>query len=65
MAISSWLVMSTLRKAIRRGREDLGVSAAATLFRDAPKKLRRRIGCIAFEDAGIASVDAASASGVL
>ena len=34
------------------------VSAAATLLRDAPERLWRRIGCIAFEDLGVASLDA-------
>jgi replication-associated recombination protein RarA len=47
--------MSTLQEAIRRRREDLAVSAAATLLRDAPDKLWRRIGCIAYEDIGVAS----------
>lgn len=42
--------MSAMQKAIRRGREDLALSAAATLLRDAPDKLWRRIGCIAYED---------------
>jgi hypothetical protein len=58
MDASPWLAMSTLQKAIRRGRGDLALSAAATLLRDAPEKLWRRIGCIAFEDVGVASLDA-------
>jgi replication-associated recombination protein RarA len=56
--LSHWLAMSVLQKAIRRGHEDLALSAAATLLRDAPEKLWRRIGCIAFEDVGLADLDA-------
>jgi replication-associated recombination protein RarA len=55
---SPWLAMSALQKAIRRGREDVALGAAATLLRDAPEKLWRRIGCIAYEDVGLASVEA-------
>ena len=58
MDASPWLAMSALQKAIRRGREDLALSAAATLLRDAPEKLWRRIGCIAYEDVGLASLEA-------
>ena len=58
MDASPWVAMSALQKAIRRGREDLALSAAATLLRDAPDKLWRRIGCIAYEDVGVASLDA-------
>jgi replication-associated recombination protein RarA len=50
MDASPWVDMSAIQKAIRRGREDLALSAAATLLRDAPDKLWRRIGCIAYED---------------
>ena len=58
MDASPWVAMSALQKAIRRGREDLALSAAATLLRDAPDKLWRRIGCIAYEDIGVASLEA-------
>ena len=58
MDASPWVAMSVLQKAIRRGREDLALSAAATLLRDAPEKLWRRIGCIAYEDIGVASLEA-------
>jgi hypothetical protein len=58
MDASPWVAMSALLKAIRRGREDLALSAAATLLRDAPEKVWRRIGCVAFEDVGVASLDA-------
>ena len=57
MDASPWLAMSALQKAVRRGREDLALSASATLLRDAPERLWRRIGCIAFEDVGIASLE--------
>jgi hypothetical protein len=46
MDASPWVAMSAMQKAIRRGREDLALSAAATLLRDAPDKLWRRVGCI-------------------
>jgi hypothetical protein len=49
--------MSALQKAIRRGREDIALRAAATLLLDAPDRLWRRLGGIAFEDIGNASVD--------
>jgi hypothetical protein len=49
--------MSALQKAIRRGREDLALRAAATLLLDEPTRFWRRCGVIAFEDVGLASVD--------
>jgi hypothetical protein len=58
MDASPWVAMSAMQKAIRRGREDLALSAAATLLRDVPDKLWRRIGCIAYEDIGLASLEA-------
>jgi hypothetical protein len=57
MDASPWVAMSVLQKAIRRGREDLALSAAATLLRDAPDKLWRRVGCIAYEDVGVAGLE--------
>ncbi len=56
IACSPWVAMSLLQKAIRRGREDLAQSAAATLLRDAPERLWRRCGVIAFEDIGVADL---------
>ena len=47
-----------MQKAVRRGRADLALSAAATLLRDAPDKLWGRIGCIAYEDIGVAGLEA-------
>jgi MgsA AAA+ ATPase C terminal len=58
MEASPWLAMSTLQKSVRRRREDLALSAAATLLQDAPDKFWRRIGCIAYEDVGLASLEA-------
>lgn len=58
MDASPWAAMSCMQKAIRRGCEDLALRGAATLLRDAPEKLWRRIGCVAFEDVGVASLDA-------
>jgi hypothetical protein len=57
MDASPSVAMSAMQKAIRRGREDLALSAAATLLRDAPDKLWRRLGCIAYEDVGLAALD--------
>jgi hypothetical protein len=57
MDASPWVAMSAMQKAIRRGREDLALSAATALLRDAPDKLWRRIGCIAYEDVGLAALD--------
>jgi replication-associated recombination protein RarA len=47
--------MSAMQKVLRWGRDDLALSAAATLLRDAPDKLWRRIDCIAYGDTGVAS----------
>ena len=55
---SPWVAMSLLQKAIRRGREDLALRAAATLLRDAPERLWRRLGCIALEDIGLGDLAA-------
>ncbi|RBP78013.1 hypothetical protein DFO80_1519 [Rhodobacter sp. 140A] len=41
---SPWGAMSLLQKAVRRGRNDLALRAAATLLRDAPDRLWRRLG---------------------
>lgn len=54
--VSPWIAMSLLQKSIRRGRTDLGLAAAATLLRDAPDKLWRRLGGAAFEDVGLGNL---------
>lgn len=48
--------MSVLQEAVRRGRRDLALKAAATLLRDAPDRLWRRLGGIALEDVGLGSL---------
>lgn len=53
MTLSPWMAMSLLQKAVRRGRSDFALRAAATLLRDAPDRLWRRLGVIAFEDVGL------------
>jgi hypothetical protein len=57
LATTPWVAMSLIQKAVRRGREDLALRAAATLLMDAPDRLWRRLAIIAFEDVGLASVD--------
>jgi hypothetical protein len=56
IACSPWVAMSLMQKAIRRGREDLALRAAATLLKDSPERLWRRCGVTAFEDIGIADL---------
>jgi len=58
LAGSPWVAMSALQKAIRRGREDLALRAAAALMRDSPHRLWRRLGCIACEDIGLGDLEA-------
>lgn len=53
LPISPWLAMSMLQKAVRRGRVELALNAAATLLRDDPDRLWRRLGSVAFEDVGL------------
>jgi hypothetical protein len=55
--ISPWLAMSLMQKAIRRGREEIALRAAATLLPDSPDRLWRRCGVTAFEDIGVADLD--------
>ncbi|MBB3066655.1 hypothetical protein [Limibacillus halophilus] len=56
--LSPWLAMSLLQKAIRRGRVDLALCAARALYRKSPDRLWRRLAVIAFEDVGLADIDA-------
>ena len=56
--ISPWLAMSLMQKAIRRGREELALGAAATLLRISPDRLWRRLCVTAYEDIGVANFDA-------
>lgn len=55
LAVSPWVAMSMLQKAIRRGHEDFALRAAATLLDHDPDRLWRRSGLIAFEDVGLGS----------
>jgi len=55
--ISPWLAMSMLQKAIRRGETGHALRAAATLLRDAPDRLWRRLTVAVFEDVGLGSLD--------
>lgn len=55
--VSPWVAMALMQKAIRRGRKQLALRAAATLLHLAPERLWRRCGCIAFEDVGVADLD--------
>lgn len=59
IACSPWVAMSLMQKAIRRGREDLALRAAATLLKQSPERLWRRCGVIAFEDVGVADLETA------
>lgn len=54
---SPWIAMSLMQKAIRRGDSHIALSAAASLLEMAPQRLWRRIGCIAFEDIGVADLE--------
>jgi hypothetical protein len=61
LTISPWVAMSLMQKAIRRGRKDVALRAAATLLHGSPERLWRRLGCIAFEDVGVADLDTVAA----
>lgn len=52
-----WIAMSFMQKAIRRGNGPAALIGAATLLRDAPERLWRRVGCVAFEDIGVADIE--------
>ncbi|MEI9426854.1 hypothetical protein [Mesorhizobium sp. Cs1299R1N3] len=58
--ISPWLAMALLQKAIRRGHKVFALQAAATLLRRSHDAFWRRCGVIAFEDVGVADLDAVS-----
>ena len=49
-----------MQKAIRRGREELALSAAATLLQISPDRLWRRLCVTAFEDVGVADLSSVS-----
>ena len=55
--ISPWIAQSLLQKSIRRGEAGLALRASASLLRDDPDKLWRRLSVIAYEDIGLGSLD--------
>jgi replication-associated recombination protein RarA len=55
LTTTPWIASSLLQKAIRRGRSDLALRAAATLLVNASDRFWRRCGGIAFEDIGVAN----------
>ncbi|WP_143749165.1 hypothetical protein [Mesorhizobium sp. WSM3882] len=58
--ISPWLAMALLQKAIRRGRGQFALQAAATLLRQSHDGFWRRCAVIAFEDIGVADLETVS-----
>ena len=58
LATDPWIASSLLQKAIRRGDADLAERAAITLHRLRGNGIWRRFLVIAFEDVGIASIEA-------
>ncbi|MGY3472741.1 hypothetical protein [Bradyrhizobium ottawaense] len=57
LGISEYVSASLLQKAVRRGRTELAVQAAATLLQQSPERLWRRLACIAFEDVGLGDLN--------
>ncbi len=55
--VSPWICQSLLQKSIRRGETGHALRAAATLLRDDPDKLWRRLTVAVFEDIGLGSLD--------
>ncbi len=53
-----YVALSALQKAIRRGNEDLALRSAMNLMIGGPHAIWRRLGIIAFEDIGVANIDA-------
>lgn len=60
LTTSPWVAMSLMQKAIRRGEMLLSLQAAVTLLNISPERLWRRLGCIAFEDVGVADLEVLS-----
>jgi hypothetical protein len=57
LEISPWIAQSLLQKSIRRGEVGLALRAAASLLRDDPDKLWKRLSVAVFEDIGLGSLD--------
>ncbi len=53
-----YVLLSAMQKSIRRGHENLALRAAASLMIGGPHAIWRRLGIIAFEDVGVANIDA-------
>jgi hypothetical protein len=62
LAADPWIVSSLLQKSIRRGERELAQRAAFTFVRLKGAAVWRRFMAIAFEDVGIGSVDALTAT---
>jgi replication-associated recombination protein RarA len=62
IAADPWVVSSLLQKSIRRGERELAQRAAFTFFHLKGAAIWRRLMVIAFEDVGIGSVDALTAT---
>ena len=58
LAVDRYIALSAFQKAVRRGNEELALRAAATLTINGPKAIWRRLGIIAFDDVGVANLDA-------
>lgn len=57
LGVSPWIAQSLLQKSIRRGDTGHALRAAATLLRDEPDKLWKRLAVAMFEDIGLGSLD--------
>lgn len=55
--VSPWVAAAVLQKSIRRGRKQAALRSAARLLQISPEKLWRRLGCVAFEDIGVADTE--------
>jgi hypothetical protein len=62
IAVDQWVVSSLLQKSIRRNERELAERAAFTFFKLKGSAIWRRLMVIAFEDVGIGSVDALTAT---
>jgi hypothetical protein len=61
IAADPWIVSSLLQKSIRRGEADIAQRAAFTFFKARGSAIWRRLMVIAFEDVGVANIDAIAA----
>ncbi len=65
LAADRYIALSALQKAIRRGHEELALRATMNLMIGGPHAIWRRLGIIAFEDIGVADIDAVGWATVL